>query len=109
MAEEKKFKNLRKTKMSAFTRKHNMLLGLVDISRDTEEFKEALDELQRAFESVESAHDEYVSVVDEAVLDEEGDYLSAPSSTLGTLKTRVKARIKDLIETKKTGIAKAKF
>ena len=74
-AEVQKLKNLRKSKLAAYTRKQKHLQGLLDNGSDAESLEEALADTQDAFTVLEEAHDKFVEVVDEEVLDAEGDYL----------------------------------
>ena len=91
MADEiKRLKNLRKFKSSAFTRKQNQLQSLVDSNADGSILEEIYAELKTTFKAVEDAHEAYVCVVDENVLEEEGDYLAVPSAALNTLFVKVK-------------------
>ena len=52
-----KCKNLRKNKLSAFTRKRNQLQGLIDSRADSDKLNEVLLELKAAFSILENAHD----------------------------------------------------
>lgn len=61
----KRLKNLRKTKLSAFTRKQKQLQGLIDSGSDEDGLKESLEELKESFKALENIHDEYISIVDE--------------------------------------------
>ena len=75
MADEtKRLKNLRKFKSSAFTRKQNQLQSLIDSNADGSILEEVFAELKTAFKAVEDAHEAYVCIVDENVLEDEGDY-----------------------------------
>ena len=90
MAEEiKKYENLRRTKLTAFTRKQNQVQNLVNSGADADDLNEALDELKKVYELVVSAHDDYVALVEEEVLDAEGDYLEVPSNSVETVKIAV--------------------
>ena len=80
MADEiKKTKNIRRNKLSAFTRKHRNVQSLVDNGSDVEKLGEVLKELKLVFRDYESAHDNYSAVAEDADLEEEGDYLDASS------------------------------
>ena len=81
----KKFKNLRKSKLAAFTRKNTHLQGLLDDGVGVAKLEEVFGELKAAYLALEAAHDSYVSVVDEDVLDQEGDYMDAPSQALNAM------------------------
>ena len=104
-----KFKNLRKTKLAAFSRKHKSLKTLLESSPDATRLKEVLEEVKTVFKALEKAHEDYVSVIDEATLDTEGDYLDQPSNTLDTLETAIHQTIKRLESGDKFAKAKAKF
>ena len=104
-----KFKNLRKTKLAAFSRKHKSLKTLLDSSPDAARLKEVLEELKTVFKVLEKAHEDYVSVIDEETLDTEGDYLDQPSNTLDAVETAIHQTIKGLERGDKFSKAKAKF
>ena len=107
MAEEiKKCKNLRKNKLSAFTRKSNHLQSLLDSGADGKKLEEVLLEVKSAYTAIESAHDDYSSVVDEEALENEGDFLETPSARLNSLDTKVSEKIKSLQDTEKAESAK---
>ena len=79
MTEEvRKLKNLRKNKLTAFTRKKNTLQKLLDENPSADRLKEVLDEVKDAFCALETTHDNYAAEVEEHVLDEEGDFLVSP-------------------------------
>ena len=97
MAEQaKKFKNLRRNKKTKFTRKHKHLLGLLEEDSTAEKLQEGFAELRGAFTSLEKSHDEYSAVVEESVLDEEGDYLEGPSVTLNEMDKKVASKVHQL-------------
>ena len=107
MAEEiKKCKNLRKNKLSAFTRKSNHLQSLLDSGADGKKLEEVLLEVKSAYTAIESAHDDYSSVVDEEALENEGDFLETPSARLNSLDTKVSEKIKSLQDTEKAESSK---
>ena len=102
MSEEaKKLKNVRKVKLTAFTRKQNHLQNLVDTGSCAEELEEAFSDLKAVYRSLEKAHEDYAGVVDEEVLDNEGDYLGASSGSLNMIGSSVKSKIKQLKATEK--------
>ena len=80
--EAQKLKNVRKTRLAAFTRKRNSLSNLLDGIHTLEKLDEVLIEVKQAFQAVERAHERYVEVVAEEVLDTEGDFLLTPSVAL---------------------------
>ena len=90
-----KCKNLRKNKLSAFTRKRNQLQGLIDSRADSDKLNEVLSELKAAFSVLENAHDSYACLVEENTLDEEGDYLAQPSESLNEMDAKVTDRLKE--------------
>ena len=97
MADElKKLKNLRRNKLSAFTRKQKHLQSLVDGQSDKDKLVEVLAELKEALKVLEEAHDNYSAVVDESILDEEGDYLEVPTNLLNGLDLAVSEKVKEL-------------
>ena len=97
-----KFKNLRKTKLAAFSRKQKSFKGLLDSSPDTTRLREVLGELKTVFKALEK-------VIDEETLDNEGDYLDQPSNTLDALETAIHQTIKNLKSGDKFTKAKAQF
>ena len=96
--EAKRLKNLRKTKLTAFNRKQKNLQSHIEGSADIAKLQEAHLELKDAFKALEGMHESYVGVVEEAVLEEEGDYMESPSNNLHTMDTRVTERICKLRE-----------
>ena len=102
MTEEvRKLKSLRKNKLTAFTRKKNTLQKLLDENPSADRLKEVLDEVKDAFCALETAHDKYAAEVEE-----EGDFLESPSSSLETLKSGVASRIEQLDKEEKFRDAK---
>ena len=94
MADEAtKFKNLRRNKLAAFTRKKTQLQGLVDKDTSASKLEEVHQELKAAFAAIEAAHDNYACVVDEADLEAEGDYLGPPSEVLHDMDDKVTRRL----------------
>ena len=55
--EAKRYKNLRKVKLAAFTRKHKSLQGLLDAEENAERLEESLRELHEAFKVAEKANE----------------------------------------------------
>ena len=97
MADEiKKFKNLRKNKMASFTRKQNHLVGLLESGAVVSKLQEVFQDLKVAFKNVEEAHDNYSGVVEEEVLEAEGDYLLVPSTVLHEMDGKVTEAIRVL-------------
>jgi len=58
----KKFKNLRKSKLAAFTRKNTHLQGLLDDGIGVAKLEEVFGELKAAYSALETAHDSYVAL-----------------------------------------------
>ena len=92
----KKFKNLRRTKLASFTRKQNQLQSFIDGTADANKLREVYAELRETYNAVENAHESYVSIVEESVLDEEGDYMEVPSNALHTMDVKVTEKISRL-------------
>ena len=103
MAEEvSRNKNLRRNKMAAFTRKKTHLQTLLDNGTGIDKLKEVFEELKASYSILEQAHDAYAGLVEEAVLDEEGDYLGNPSESLNSMDLKVTERIAANIESEKS-------
>ena len=97
MEEEiKRLKNLRKTKLAAFTRKQNSLKSAIEVNPTAVRLKEILQDTRSAFSALEKAHEDYVVTVEEEVLDQEGDYLSVPQKSLDSLEIDAAVRLKAL-------------
>ena len=94
--EAQKLKNVRKTRLAAFTRKRNSLSNLLDGIHTLEKLDEVLVEVKQAFQAVERAHERYAEVVAEEVLDTEGDFLLTPSVALDEVEVRMAVRVKVL-------------
>ena len=89
MAEILKLKNLRKAKLAAFSRKQRGCRSLMENSPSADSLKEALSEVKSAFTLLEQAHEDYISIIDEDTLKNDGDYLETPSTALDALKIEV--------------------
>ena len=101
MEEIKKLKNLRKNKLAGFTRKKNSLQKLLEEDPSVDRLKEVLEDVRAAFHALEVAHDNFAAVVEEQVLDEEGDFLETPSSALESVESEVAVKIKQLNKAEK--------
>ena len=90
MAEEaKRSKGVRTNKMGNFTRKQKHLQKLLDAHTQVSKLKEAYTELNEAFNSLQTAHEDYVLLVDEQVIENEGDYLNGPAEVLSDMDVKV--------------------
>lgn len=94
----KKLKNLRKTKLAAFTRKSTHLQGLLDGGVGVAKLEGVFVELKTAYSALEAAHDGYAGVIDEDVLEQEGDYMEVPSQTLNEMDAKVSDAVRNLKE-----------
>ena len=94
--ESKRLKNLRKTKLAAFTRKQNSLKLAIEVNPTVVRLKEILQDTRSAFSALEKAHEDYVVTVEEEVLDQEGDYLSVPQKSLDSLEMDAAVKLKAL-------------
>ena len=72
-------KKNRTTRLSTFTRKANILKSNLDQDAPTESCQEAHDNVVKAYEDLEKAHDEYILVAEEQAVTDEGDYLLRPT------------------------------
>ena len=107
--EAKRYKNLRKVKLAAFTRKHKSLQGLLDAEENAERLEESLRELHEAFKVAEKANDDYVAIIEEDELETELGYMDAPTTTLETLTNKVKDRLKSLKDSERSTAVQSKF
>ena len=83
MADEvKKAKVTRTNKLSAFTRKKNHLIQLLNGGAQSEKLNAAYKELSDAFKVLEQSHEDYVLVIEENKLEGEASYLDEPSDVL---------------------------
>ena len=97
MAEQaKKCKNRRRNKQSTFTRKHKHLLGLLEEDSTAEKLQEVFTELKESYRNLERSHDDYAAVVEESVLDEEGDFLESSSVILNEMDKKVADKVHQL-------------
>ena len=101
MEEIKKLKNLRKTKLASFTRKKNSLQKLLEEDPSVDRLKEVLEDVRATFHALEVAHDNFAAVVEEQVLDDEGDFLETPSSALESVRSEVAVKIMQLDKAEK--------
>ena len=110
MADEvTKSKNLRRNKLAAFTRKKTHLSGLIDGDTGAAKLQEVFEELRTAYTILEEAHDAYACLVEENILDDEGDYLANPSDTLNSMDAKVSAKLKVIAEEEKVADKKKKI
>ena len=109
MAEILKLKNLRKAKLAAFSRKQRSCRSLLENSPGADSLKEALTEVKSAFTLLEQAHEDYISVIDEDTLENDGDYLETSSTALDALKIEVANMLARLLEADKFEKAKNQF
>ena len=90
MAENvKKMKTTRRIKLGNFTRKQNHLQTLIYGKAESGLLEKAYEELSVALKEVEKAHEEYCLLLEEEQLDEEDNYLNAPSTTLAQMHVSV--------------------
>ena len=88
--EVKKLKNLRRTKSATFTRKQNNVQSLLDNSFcPPSKLKSAFQEMKDAFSAIETAHENYASIIEEEDLVAEGDYLETYFVSLNALDIKV--------------------
>ena len=86
MAEQaKRAKINRKSKLGAFTRKHNHVQALVDGGAEREVLEKQYEELAEVFKEVENAHQELCMHLEEDDDDADESYLDEPSSRLSSI------------------------
>ena len=94
--ESKKLKNIRKSKLSSFTRKLKSIQGLLGGSPSQGELREALEEVKLAFKELEKSDENFTATLEDDELNQEEGYLDTPSNSLDTIKKNVADRIKSL-------------
>ena len=94
-------KNLRRNKIAAFARKKTHLQTLMDNGTGTDKLKEVFIEFKAAYSLLEQAHDSYICLEEESVLDEEVDYLGGPSEALNSMDVKVIRHLANIFEAEK--------
>ena len=75
-------KKCRGNKMLSFTRRYNEFHDLVKAKVQRSLLKEAFDVMDRAFWDLKKSHEDYSLLVEEEIIDAEGDYLEEPFQLL---------------------------
>ena len=93
MAEEAaKAKRVRGAKLGVFTRKCTHALQLIE-NDAVDQFKDLQIEVRRIYADLERVHEEYVVLVEEAVMNEEGDYLGVHSASFIAIDSQISQKL----------------
>ena len=87
--EVRKAKVVRTSKQSAFTRKKNHLVQLLEGAAQSNKLNAAYKDLSDSFKILEQAHEDFMLVVDEAEMETEASYLDESAKMLSEFDLRV--------------------
>ena len=93
--EVRKAKVARTNKQSAFTRKKNHLVQLLDGAAQSEKLNAAYKDLSEAFKILEQAHEDFMLVMDEEQMETEASYLDESAKVLSDFDLRVSKAIEN--------------